>query len=454
MKKGRVKDLTSGPILIHLRTLAIPAALGMLFHTLYNITDVYFASMLSTDSQSGLSLGYLVFFFIAAFGFGLNASMAGLMGHEIGQKNKDTSSLACNGIIFSIFLAIFLMVFGWLIGFRMLELVSEPGVYRDLGLRYYFWLLISLPAFLISYTCNGILQAQGNTIAMQRALVSAFFLNLLLNPLLIFGVPGFWGGFGFDGIAISTVISNFWVMAFILFNVIRSRVLSSFYHWSIRINFFIEITKQMLPPTMSFQMIIVGVLIMQFALKDFGSEAIAGYSIAVRIEQLVLLPILGITHALIPLVAQNFGAGEYNRVRESLFLCIKIGMVSMIIAYPIIWFFSSYAMMLFTDNHEVVDVGVSYLTIDGLVLPIYAFLFSVNSLLQGLKRPTGIFWIGFVRQGIGSAFFIWLFISIFGFDYWGVWYGAVVSVILGSLLSSVVAYKVSKSEIDGIKIVN
>ena len=191
---------------------------------------------------------------------------------------------------------------------------------------------------------------------------------------------------------------------------------------------------------------------MQFALKDFGSEAIAGYSIAVRIEQLVLLPILGITHALIPLVAQNFGAGEYNRVRESLFLCIKIGMVSMIIAYPIIWFFSSYAMMLFTDNHEVVDVGVSYLTIDGLVLPIYAFLFSVNSLLQGLKRPTGIFWIGFVRQGIGSAFFIWLFISIFGFDYWGVWYGAVVSVILGSLLSSVVAYKVSKSEIDGIKV--
>ena len=454
MKKGRVKDLTSGPILIHLRTLAIPAALGMLFHTLYNITDVYFASMLSTDSQSGLSLGYLVFFFIAAFGFGLNASMAGLMGHAIGQKNKDTSSLACNGIIFSIFLAIFLMVFGWFIGFRMLELVSEPGVYRDLGLRYYFWLLISLPAFLISYTCNGILQAQGNTIAMQRALVSAFFLNLLLNPLLIFGVPGFWGGFGFDGIAISTVISNFWVMAFILFNVIRSRVLSSFYHWSIRISFFIEITKQMLPPTMSFQMIIVGVLIMQFALKDFGSEAIAGYSIAVRIEQLVLLPILGITHALIPIVAQNFGAGEYNRVRESLFLCIKIGMVSMIIAYPIIWFFSSYAMMLFTDNYEVVDVGVSYLKIDGLVLPIYAFLFSVNSLLQGLKRPTGIFWIGFVRQGIGSAFFIWLFISIFGFDYWGVWYGAAVSVILGSLLSLAVAYKVSKSEIDGIMIAN
>tara|TARA_B100001996_G_C18568609_1_gene557490 strand:- start:625 stop:960 length:336 start_codon:yes stop_codon:yes gene_type:complete len=111
-------------------------------------------------------------------------------------------------------------------------------------------------------------------------------------------------------------------------------------------------------------------------------------------------------------------------------------------------------MMLFTDSQDVVEVGVSYLIIDGLVLPIYAFLFSVNSLLQGLKRPTGIFWIGFVRQGIGSALFIWLFVAILGFDYWGVWYGAAVSVILGSLLSLAVAYKVSKSEIDGLKIVN
>ena len=112
MSKGHVKDLTSGPILNHLRILAIPAALGMLFHTLYNIVDVYFASMLSTNSQAGLSLGYLVYFFIAAFGFGLNAAMAGLMGHAIGKREKNTSSLAFNGIIFSIFLSILLMIFG------------------------------------------------------------------------------------------------------------------------------------------------------------------------------------------------------------------------------------------------------------------------------------------------------------------------------------------------------
>jgi Na+-driven multidrug efflux pump len=142
-----VTDLTSGPILKHLRILAIPAALGMLFHTLYNIVDVNFTGILSINSQAGLSLGYLVYFFIAAFGFGLNAAMTGLLGHAIGKKDKNTSSLAFNGIVFSIFLSVVLMIFGWLIGFRMLSLVSEPGVYRDLGLRYYSWLLTSLPAF-------------------------------------------------------------------------------------------------------------------------------------------------------------------------------------------------------------------------------------------------------------------------------------------------------------------
>ena len=319
MARIDVTDLTSGPIVKHLCNLAIPAALGMLFHTLYNIVDVYFAGILSTNSQAGLSLGYLVYFFIAAFGFGLNAAMAGLLGHAIGKRDENTSSLALNGIVFSIFLLAVLMIFGWLFGFRMVNLISASGIYRDLGLQYYFWLLTSLPAFLISYTCNGILQAQGNTVAMQRALIAAFFLNLLLNLLLIFWVPSFCDGIGFDGVALSTVISNYFVMFLMLLSVSKSKVLPSFYNWIFNINIFAELIKQMVPPTMSFQMIILGTLIMQFALKDFGLEAFAEYSIVVRIEQLVLLPILGVTHALLSIVAQSFGAKEYHRVHESLY---------------------------------------------------------------------------------------------------------------------------------------
>lgn len=450
MIKIGVVDLTTGSIFQHLSRLAIPAALGMLFHTLYNIVDVYFAGMISTSAQAGLSLGYLVYFFIAAFGFGISAAMAGLLGNALGRKDENVNELAFNGLIFAGFISLVLMIFGWGLGYRILKVVSEPGLYSNLAHRYYFWLIISLPAFLISYACNGILQAQGNTISMQKAMVFAFFLNLILNPLLIFGLPNFWKGFGFDGIALSTIASNYYVMFYMLLCIFNSQVVPIISNWSFNATILRDLFRQMLPPTMSFQMIIIGVLIMQFALKSFGAEAIAGYSIAVRIEQLVLLPILGVTHALLPVVAQNFGAGKYDRVREALFLCVSIGIFTMLIAYPFIWYFSSYVMMLFTDSKKVLDVGVSYLRVDGLVLSIYAILFSINSLLQGLKRPAGIFWIGFLRQGVCAVLFIWFFISYLGFDYLGVWFGAVTSVIVGCVLSVTVAYRVYKSEISAV----
>ena len=117
---------------------------------------------------------------------------------------------------------------------------------------------------------------------------------------------------------------------------------------------FKEIFIQMLPPTLSFQMIIIGVLIMQIALKEFGPQAIAGHSVAMRVEQLVLLPILGMTHALLPIVAQNFGAKKFDRVREALALCLKIGIVSMCLCYPLIWFFSGSILKIFTNDQEVI----------------------------------------------------------------------------------------------------
>ena len=452
MSAKNTADLTTGSVSGHLRRLAIPAATGMLFHTLYNIVDIYFAGRLSTESQAGMAIGYLTFFFLVSFGFGLNGAMASLVGNAIGEKDKKTTQkLVIIGIFFALFISITLIFFGLVLGPFALSLVSEPGLYHDFGLRYYYLLLIAMPAFLIAYTINGILQAQGDAISMQRALIVAFFLNLFLNPLLIFGVPGFWSGMGFDGIALSTILSQYFVMFFMLYKLVHSRISIIVSLKNLKVNFKIlkKIFIQMLPPSLSFQMIIIGGFVMQFALKGFGSHAIAGHSVAMRIEQLVLLPVLGMTHALLPLAAQNFGAKKYDRVRQSFNLCLKVGIGSMIMCYPIIWFFGESVIRMFTNDEEVVNVGISYLRVDGLILPVYALLFSINSFLQALKRPFGVFWVGFFRQGFGVAFFIWVFISVFNFGILGVWLGAAVSVILGGLLSLTIAYRVAQFEIGG-----
>tara|TARA_Y100000739_G_scaffold227194_1_gene236209 strand:+ start:1943 stop:3304 length:1362 start_codon:yes stop_codon:yes gene_type:complete len=446
-------DLTIGRISTHFRNLAVPVAIGMVFYTLYNMVGIFFAGKLSTSAQAAIGIGHLVFFFLIAFGFGLNAAMAGLVGNACGQGDTENAKeIVDRGFIFTVFISMLLVIVGFGFGPLIINLISEPGLYQSFAGRYFLFLLISLPAFLISYTCNGALQAQGDSLSMQRALTMAFFLSVLLNPLLIFGVPGIWNGFRFDGITIAAIFSQLSIMIYMVFKLKCSEI-------GLRISFkglissrsiYIKIFNQMLPQCLSFQMVIIGSLVIQFALKGFGEHALAGYNIALRIEQLLLLPILGMTHALLPIVAQNFGAQKYDRVRQALFYCWKFGVLTMILAYPIIWIFGAFLIAFFSSNLDVIDVGVGYLRIDGLILPFYAMLFAINSFLQGVTRPASIFWIGLFRQGLLTGLFIWLFISVLHFDIWGVWIGAGMSVIFGWILSIFIAYRVARREIGGL----
>jgi Na+-driven multidrug efflux pump len=99
--------------------------------------------------------------------------------------------------------------------------ISTEGAYRDAGTAYFTILLFSLPSFIIGYGLNGLLQARGDTVSMQYALIGAFFANIGLNPLMMFGIPGIWNGMGFDGIAAATVISQTGVMIFIRLSACR-----------------------------------------------------------------------------------------------------------------------------------------------------------------------------------------------------------------------------------------
>jgi len=113
--------------------------------------------------------------------------------------------------------------------------------------------------------------------------------------------------------------------------------------------------------------------------------------------------VLGMTGALLPMIGQNFGASELDRVRSALFLCWKIGFIMAIFAMPALWFGGRFAMGLFSDDAEVIAIGASYLRVDSFLFPIYMMLFSINSFLQGLKRPIWTLWISIYRQGIGIA---------------------------------------------------
>ncbi|MGI9390123.1 MAG: MATE family efflux transporter [Boseongicola sp.] len=438
---------------LHFRTLAIPAALGMVFHTLYNMVDIYFAGRLTTDAQAGLAIGFMVFFIYIAFGFGLGSAVSALVGGALGAKDKRRARrLVGQALLFPILISVALMVLGLWLSPLIVGLVSEPGPYRDAGTRYLYLLQLAIPGFIVAYACNGALQAQGDSVSLTYALVAAFFANILLNPLLIFGIPGMWNGIGFDGLAVSTVMSQTGVMIFMLWRLFESDAAQGLRraHFVPRLVTLKTLALQMLPSSFSLQIMIISGFVVQYALKGFGGHAIAAYGVGMRIEQLVLLPILGVATSLLAISAQNFGAGDFDRVRMAVVFSVKVALTFMAVACPILWLGADAALSIFTKDPEVQRIGVGYLHFDALLLPVYAMLFIINSLLQALKRPIFVLWISIYRQGFGVAFFVWLFLTLRGWDIWSVWFGIGTSVVTGLILSILIASAVAAKEIGGL----
>ncbi|MEP3345798.1 MAG: MATE family efflux transporter [Litoreibacter sp.] len=447
-------DLTEGFILGHFKSLAVPAALGMLFTTLYNVVDVYFAGQISTQAQAGLVIGFQAFFVTMSVGFGLGSAMSALVANARGKKDDETARrLASQGMSFGITAVLVLMIGAVLLGPKVIAVLSEPGEFRDAATSYFLWLVVALPGFLLAYGGNGILQAHGDTVSMQRAMMAAFFANIVLNPLFIYGIPGVVSGMGLDGIALATIVSQTGVAIWILRQVLARRIMDRFQLQWLTPNLasYREILDQMLPTTTAFMVMFSSGFMVQFTLKSFGAEAVAAYGIALRVEQILLLPVLGMTGALLPIAAQNFGAEQFERVRAAVFSCLKIGFIMTAIAFPILWFASPFLLSLFNDDTKVIDIGVSYLRIDSFLFPIYMVLFSINSFLQALKRPIWTLWISIYRQGIGVALFLWIFVGVIGMGLWGVWIGIATSVITGGIIAVLVALRIADQKIGGLR---
>ena len=446
-------DLTTGSMASHFRALAIPAAFGMLFATLYNVVDVYWAGRLSTDAQAGLAIGFQAFFILMAVGFGLSSALSALVSNAKGSKDAEqTQTFIAQGLIYGVIATVVLMIVGWFLGPILITLVSEPGVYRDAALGYFHWLIFALPGFFLAYGGNGILQAHGDSRSMQRALTVAFFVNIGLNPLLMFGIDGVWGGMGFNGIAVATIFSQTAVMVFIISRILKLDAMQSVTRASFRPihDIFAQITAQLIPASSAMMVMFVSGFVVQFALKEFGGAAVAAYGVALRIEQILLLPVLGMTGALLPIAGQNFGAKDFDRVRAALRFCWMTGFAMAVVATPVLLFAGGWAISLFSDDPEVIRIGSSYLRVDAFLFPIYMMLFSINSLLQALKKPIWTLWISIYRQGFGVAFFIWVFISVLDFSVWGVWLGIATAVTSGWVLSLIVASKIAKDQIGGL----
>ena len=418
-------DLTSAPIPELVRRLAIPAGTGFFFNTMFNVVDTWYGGRLSTTSLAAMSLCFPVFFIILAIGSGVSSGATALIGNALGRKQEgEAQAYVLQSLSFALIHALILTAAGLVLAPKIFMLMGARGEYLEQALSYMNVIFIGCPFFLLNFVMNAIHNSHGDTFAYRNFLIGGFFLNLALDPWFMYGGLGL-PAFGLAGVALATVLIQCLGNFYLFSRLRKTGVLTSF-----RLNDLIprqkpfwELFRQGFPSAMNMMTVSIGIFIITWYVGRFGEQAVAAYGIGTRIEQIALLPVMGLNISTLALTAQNYGAGRIDRIRETLRVSLWYGSGVALAGTLAALLFRNELMGVFTSDAAVAAIGSGYLSIEAFVFPAYVLLYISISAMQGIKLPGFGLLIGLYRQMAGPVLVFHLLSVVMGLGLAGIWWG-------------------------------
>ena len=421
--------LTKDPIWTLLRKVTIPASVGSLFQTFYNLVDTWFAGKISAEAIGAIAKSFPIYFTIIAVGVGIGAATNAMIGNSIGEKKEKVASLyIAQSLIFAVVVSILVTLFGLNASNFLLGVMGSNAEGIVLTRKYLDIIFYGTFIVLIQISLNGTLNAQGDTKSYRNVLIFSFFLNIFLNPLFIWGY-GFIPGFGIAGLAIATVISQLIGTIYLAYKVNNCKIREylKIECFIPKFEFLKSLTNQAVPVMFSMLFIGVGIFNILYFIGKFGDLATAGYGAALRIEQVFLLPVIGLNTAVLSIGGQNFGAKAYDRIRELYTKALFFGVSFMVGAGIIIFLGAEFFVSLFTDNQEAIKHGAIYLKIAAFIGPIYPSFFITTAVFQAIKKPLYSLYLSILRLTAFPFLSLWYVINIRGGDYKDVFYTILVT---------------------------
>lgn len=423
-------DFTTGSIRKQLLNMAIPVSVGLFFNTMFNVVDTFYAGRLSTSALAGMSLSFSIFFMLIAIVSGISTGLSALISIAHGKKDQDmVHALTSNGILLAVLISIAITVLGIVFSPVLLTFLGAEDKTLIEGTRYVRGIYAGALFFGLNATLNALLSSRGITKPYRNFLIFGFLLNLILDPLFIYGPFGL-PGLGTLGVAIATVVVQIIGTLYLGYKCyqildLRGKVFNlSAYALKIQS----EILSQGIPASLNLMTTAIGIFVINYFIYKYGNDAgIAGYGAAIRIEQITLLPALGLNTAAMTIAGQNFGAGLYERVRETYKESIKIGVGLMSFGMVIVFPLASILVGIFNKNEDVIFEGARYLRIDFLAFNAYILVNITLSILQAMKKPRHAIWIGLYRQILMPFALFTLLGSVLGMGLVGVWIGIVIT---------------------------
>jgi putative MATE family efflux protein len=397
---------------------------------MYNVVDTFYAGLISTQAIAALSLSFMIFFLIIGTGYGFSSAITALIGNAFGKRRDKLSVIyAHKGLIFVPLIGLLISLFGFVFAEDLFMLLGATQGYLQDALDYIYTILFGVVFFMGNFALNAILIATGDTKSYRNTLIFGFFANIALNPLFIYGFL-FVPAMGIKGIALATVLIQCLNMFYLLHKVLKTKLI----HFE-RLDYFLphkklymNILRQGMPASLNMLAMAMGSLLVIYFVSHYGIHAVAGYGIGFRVEQLMLLPALGLSTAVLSLVSNNFGAKRYERVQQTLHTALKYGFFICLFGVGFLYIFGEAIIRQFDDNTLVVNYAIEYLLIEVWIFFAFLTLFICVSTLQGIKEPKMIFYVALYRQIIAKFIVGYLIVKYFELDIFWFWLGLLVMI--------------------------
>ncbi|WP_353778634.1 MATE family efflux transporter [Winogradskyella sp. 3972H.M.0a.05] len=395
---GKEQNFTSGSIRRAIFMLSIPMILEMLMESIFAVVDIFYVSKVSVNAVATIGLTESVVTLIYAVAIGLSMAATAVVARRVGEEDLEGASQASVQVIFlGVAVAAIISVIGILFPKEILGLMGAEQDLIEEGYGYTQVLLGGNVTIMLLFLINAIFRGAGNASIAMWTLILSNGLNIILDPIFIFG----WGpvpAFGVEGAAIATTIGRGTAVVF--------QLAILFYGWSkikvtvrdlvIRAQVMLNLVRVSLGGIGQFLIGTSSWVFLMRIMSEFGSEVLAGYTIAIRVMIFTLMPAWGMSNAAATLVGQNLGAKQPDRAETSVWKTGKYNAVFMALVSIVYLVFAKQIIMLFNKEPDVVEYGALCLRIIAAGYVAYGYGMVVIQSFNGAgdtKTPT---WINFI----------------------------------------------------------
>ena len=369
---NRDKDLTKGPILPKVVSLAMPLMVRAALQTTQSLIDMFWVGKLGSASIAAVAMSGMIIMVLFTMIVGISTGTLALVARYIGAKEKEKAeAVAAQSVFLGIIMAILAVAVGLLFTERLFLVLGAGPEILEAGTGYLKILLVSGVTMVLLFLGSSILQGAGDTVTPMKLMVLANIINIILDPVFIFGlgVPRM----GTAGAAVATVISQSVAAFLVLWLLVKGRsiVHIRLHECKIKLEYLKAILKIGLPASLQMFFRSLMSIVLIGIVATFGTAAVAAYGVGMRLRMVMLMPAFALGGSAATLVGQNLGARLPARAKKSAWVATIFDMIIMAFIALIFFSFASRIMAVFSKDEQVVFLGAQFIRI---TTPFYIFI--------------------------------------------------------------------------------